>query len=236
MTIFSRLAQQFNARFKLLQVTNCYQCHQPCAINQLICTQCIEDFKTFPCIDLLNLPQVARHIKHQFVDGFYCFSHYEKPLSKWLGQLKYQQQLYLTRALGQFADQLLINVVAQFDETEDIMLTTVPIHPLKWSKRGFNQCHEILKRTGVVQAFDYQPALFFQARQETQQRQLSGAVRRRRSRSFVITDAARIKGRTIFIFDDVLTTGSTVNTLARLLKKAGANNVIVCTLALSLQR
>jgi len=40
-----------------------------------------------------------------------------------------------------------------------------------------------------------------------------------------------VKGRTILLIDDVLTSGSTVNECASVLKKAGAKRVDVLTLA-----
>ena len=42
---------------------------------------------------------------------------------------------------------------------------------------------------------------------------------------------ADLKGRTVLIVDDVLTTGATVNELARVIKKSGADQVFVITIA-----
>ena len=49
--------------------------------------------------------------------------------------------------------------------------------------------------------------------------------------SFKVTDRSQVKGKRILLIDDVLTTGSTVETVAEQLKKAGAREVIVLTVA-----
>jgi competence protein ComFC len=43
---------------------------------------------------------------------------------------------------------------------------------------------------------------------------------------FYVVDPAKVKGRIVIIADDVVTTGSTLNELAKELKKAGAKKVI----------
>ena len=43
--------------------------------------------------------------------------------------------------------------------------------------------------------------------------------------AFKVADAERVKGRTVILVDDVLTTGSTADACARALKRAGAVRV-----------
>ncbi len=49
--------------------------------------------------------------------------------------------------------------------------------------------------------------------------------------SFKVTERSQVKGKRILLIDDVLTTGSTVETVAEQLKKAGAREIIVLTVA-----
>ena len=49
--------------------------------------------------------------------------------------------------------------------------------------------------------------------------------------AFVLTRPEAIKGRSIALIDDVLTTGATANTLAAILRRAGASRVTVYCLA-----
>ena len=50
-------------------------------------------------------------------------------------------------------------------------------------------------------------------------------------RSFTVTQPARITGKHLLLVDDVFTTGTTVNECAKTLRKAGAAEVYVETLA-----
>lgn len=64
------------------------------------------------------------------------------------------------------------------------------------------------------------------------QQLLSAAERKRNLRqAFALTDEQPIKGRHVALIDDVLTTGATAESIARLLRKAGAARVDVYCLA-----
>jgi len=53
--------------------------------------------------------------------------------------------------------------------------------------------------------------------------------------AFRVTDPQRVKGRTVIVVDDVMTTGTTVSECARVLKKAGAERVSAATVARTLK-
>jgi predicted amidophosphoribosyltransferase len=61
---------------------------------------------------------------------------------------------------------------------------------------------------------------------------LSGAERRKNVRgAFEVRKAEDVEGRRILLIDDVFTTGATVQECANVLRKAGASEVYVLTLA-----
>ena len=72
-----------------------------------------------------------------------------------------------------------------------------------------------------------------QRRQDTQaQQQLNAAQRLRNLRqAFALAPASQVRGLHLAIVDDVLTTGATAESIARLLRKAGAARVDVYCLA-----
>ncbi|HZD93231.1 MAG TPA: phosphoribosyltransferase family protein, partial [Candidatus Sulfotelmatobacter sp.] len=49
--------------------------------------------------------------------------------------------------------------------------------------------------------------------------------------AFAVVRAERVRGRSILLVDDVMTTGTTVNECARVLRRAGAKEVFVATVA-----
>jgi len=57
--------------------------------------------------------------------------------------------------------------------------------------------------------------------------------RQQQQGSFAVRRGAELKGKTVLLVDDVLTTGSTASAAARTLKQAGAKRVIVAVIAVS---
>jgi ComF family protein len=115
------------------------------------------------------------------------------------------------------------------------VIMPVPLHRHRLMGRKFNQAallaQEISRRTGV-------PAdmlALTRVKATPPQVGLTEAERRRNlTGAFQVTAAARarVAGRKIVLIDDVITTGSTANASARVLRRAGAERVDVLTLAL----
>jgi predicted amidophosphoribosyltransferase len=49
--------------------------------------------------------------------------------------------------------------------------------------------------------------------------------------AYEITNSEKIKNKRIVLFDDIYTTGSTVNEISRILKENGAKKILVITIA-----
>jgi len=110
-------------------------------------------------------------------------------------------------------------------------LVPVPLHPERRKKRGFNQSAEIAswagKRVGVpvVEALRRVKATVPQAR-------LTRAERLRNLRgSLELAGGFDPQGRRLVICDDVFTTGATADACARILRRAGAAEVVALTVA-----
>lgn len=220
--------------------THCFLCGNNCAITEMVCGHCLTELPRWPVNDLLDSPQIANNIEHQFIDELYSFGDYQPPLSRWLKSVKYSRQTKLTRLLAQLIESHLANLPVATDSPDHStlfpVLTVVPIHVKKWSLRGFNQCHEIIKRCNAKNQYNYVPDLMIQLRDETKQAGLSGFRRRARRRNFQVNTNYRLDNQHVILFDDVLTTGSTVNKIANQLKQAGAKYVTVLTIAVAVKR
>ncbi|MFC0504181.1 ComF family protein [Micromonospora costi] len=84
--------------------------------------------------------------------------------------------------------------------------------------------------------FVVDPPLLIKTRATDKMRNTSSAADRRAVsdqlfESLVVPDAERVRGREIMVYDDVFTSGSTLNAVARRLKAAGAAAVYGLTLA-----
>lgn len=113
-------------------------------------------------------------------------------------------------------------------------LVPVPLHYQRLAARGFNQAawltQGVARRSGTLALVD---ALSRKRNTPSQggltarqrRRNVAGAFEVRKSRQ------SRIKGSTVTLVDDVLTTGSTLAACTKALKKAGATRVNVLVLA-----
>lgn len=160
-------------------------------------------------------------------DGAWCFGPYEGVLRRLVQIYKYECVESLSVPLGQ----LLADAFPR-DETFD-GLVPLPLHWWKWWKRGFNQAEllaqQLSKRTGLPVVHALKRTRFTKV-----QAGLSLAGRRSNVRgafAFKPRAAAAVKDRHLLLVDDVLTTGSTANACARLLKRAGARRVSILTVA-----
>ena len=141
---------------------------------------------------------------------------------------KYEQKFYLRRVLGEWlADNLEDpRLQAPFDR-----IVPVPLHPTRQRERGFNQAKvlaQLLARRAAVPMLDALQRIRYTTTQtrldrETRIQNLRNAFRMRKS-----VDVRQLH---LLLIDDVLTTGSTVDECARVLKDAGAASVRVVAVA-----
>jgi len=109
-------------------------------------------------------------------------------------------------------------------------ILSVPLHPKRQSQRGFNQAelisHYVHKKLNVPLVETYLRRVI----NTHDQASLSAAKRRQN-----IRHAFRYTGKTapyfVAVIDDVVTTGSTANEVARTLKKAGVKRVEIWAFA-----
>lgn len=113
-------------------------------------------------------------------------------------------------------------------------LIPVPLHRWRLLKRRYNQsammAHYLGRETGLPILHE----ALLRTRPTPTQGHLNFEERRKNvKKAFAVNDkyAADIKGKKLILIDDVYTTGSTVKECTKVLKKAGAQEVYVLTLA-----
>ncbi len=108
----------------------------------------------------------------------------------------------------------------------------VPLYKRRLREREFNQSALLARHTakhlGIQLALD----CLVKTRDTTPQVGMNSRDRFKNiKKAFIIKDSSVIRNRNALLVDDVFTTGATVRECSRVLKKAGADNVYVITLA-----
>lgn len=151
---------------------------------------------------------------------------YVPPLQEAIRLFKYHRKIALADALGAL-------MVQALDPPRDLdLLMPVPLHPARLREREFNQALLLADRVNRRLRLPLSYDNLVRLRRRPSQTDLTRAARLRNlRRTFSVLRPREVTGKKILLIDDVMTTGTTVNECAKALRKAGASDVYVCTLA-----
>ena len=208
--------------------------------NVEICSGCLSTLPyNHPCCTSCALPlaeDVAQPVlcgrciqKTPAFDYSYSLFRYEDALIKLVHQLKFSEKVSYARSIGEMLLSKLQQEVYCVEKLPDCLLP-VPLHRSRLKQRGFNQSIEIARVIARRLQLPIVHAAVIRRRSTESQTGLSAKQRHKNIRGAfdVVGD---LKGQHVLIIDDVVTTGSTVNELAKVLKKNGVKRVGVLSIA-----
>lgn len=175
----------------------CPQCSLP-STNNLICGACIASPPDF--------------------DATTSIFSYEYPISQLVQHYKYGQELHL----GNLFAKLLQHKLSAHKLPD--LIIPMPLHPKRLAERGFNQSLEVAKIVGKALniSVDYTACL----RTKYSPPQASLPLRQRATNiKGAFTCTKSLTGLRIGLIDDVMTTGASLNALAKAVKAKGASHV-----------
>lgn len=112
------------------------------------------------------------------------------------------------------------------------LITWVPLSARRRRKRGYDQAALLAGAAGRMLNVEAVPTLG-KKRDTPAQSGLKGEARRRANvlGAYDVLNSVQVSGRRVLLVDDVLTTGATLSECARVLRTAGATQVVCATLA-----
>lgn len=240
MRLLNSLYSTILNQYKTCQLTlgQCDLCQSQIIKQPMLCEHCWADLPRceYPIKggNLLHWPAVNKLFVRRDFDQLFCFAPYIWPIDHWLKQCKYHNRFELALLFAYLLESLWQEHIAPLLNS-NYLLTVVPIHPQKWQQRGYNQAHLMAKKLQHSVNALYNDKLLIRTKYTASQVGKSGHQRRRNLKNaFAMHPHVNHLPEQVIIFDDVITTGSTVNVMSRLLKQQGVKTVIVITLALSL--
>jgi ComF family protein len=104
------------------------------------------------------------------------------------------------------------------------VIVPVPLHRSRLWRRRYNQSAELARMLARDWKRAFDPFALIRSRATPSQGAMASAKARRRNvlSAFKVPDPSRVRGKSVLLLDDVLTTGATVEACARTLKRAGA--------------
>jgi len=118
-------------------------------------------------------------------------------------------------------------------ETKPDYLLPMPLHPNRLAQRGFNQAAEIARRLSPQVGIPWLADACQRVRDTPSQAGLDLKTRQRNLRGAFACDMD-LSGKRVALIDDVMTSGSSLNELARVVRKAGAVEIQAWVLARTL--
>ena len=112
------------------------------------------------------------------------------------------------------------------------LVTWVPLSQKRLKKRGYDQA--MLLAMSTMLKLDDAPVELLKKHTDVPAQSGVGSPEKRRaniSGVYAVTDEELVRGRRILLIDDIITTGATLSECARILRAAGAEDVVCCTLA-----
>ncbi len=153
----------------------------------------------------------------------WAVSDYGGDMARLIGCFKFGRLRELARPLS-------LTMAAKLPYGVEFAVVPVPTATGRVRARGYDHARLLARSLSEATNLDFLPAL----RRLGQARQ-TGSGRARRSRqlqgAFWVAYPHLVKGRQILLVDDVLTTGSTLTSAARALKRAGAKSIAAAVLA-----
>ena len=153
---------------------------------------------------------------------------YASPLQEAVRLFKYNKKVALADALGALMNRAMI----EHAHIDMDVIIPVPLHPARLRTREYNQSLLLADRVSRARHIPLSYENLIRTRETAPQTELSRAVRLKNlRRAFAVRRPEDVAGKRVLLIDDVFTTGTTVNECAKTLRKAGAAEVYVCTLA-----
>jgi ComF family protein len=159
-------------------------------------------------------------------DNAWAYGEYDGTLRKLIHLFKYGRVEPLAKPLGMLLSQALPRN-RQFD-----VIVPMPLHWSRQWRRGFNQSERLARVLSARTGLPLVTNAIRRRKSTPSQAGLTGAQRRTNvAGAFEVKRRHLIDGRCVLLVDDVLTTGATAGTCAAALRRAGAREVSVVTLA-----
>ncbi len=221
----------------LIAPHHCLKCNNE---GSICCQKCLGDLAQIRsdnvCYTCAKKEQILIGIcrdckRKQYLDGVFWFTNYDAEISKNLIEsLKFNNNYQASQAIGSAISSLYSSKVKAHLNIGKYIVSHIPTANKRVRQRGWDQAELIAKSFAKHQKLAHKPLLlrvssFDQIGATKKQRQEASA------KFFKIRSIKLVKGKKIILIDDVLTTGSSFNAAAKILKQRGAKKVYAIAFA-----
>jgi len=231
----TEITEPFAQLHRLLAAYCCPDCVSSfTAISSPICCCCGIMFKSRQGQDHLCGDCITRPKEFRIARAAVAYDH---QLMAVMHRFKYAGKIQLAGPLGGLMRKAYMRY---WDREEVDLILAVPLHTIKFRKRGFNQSYLLIRRWKSISApmvdkvvgIPINTDILIRSKETVSQTGLGRQQRLKNIKgAFRVKIPEKVIAKKVLLVDDVYTTGATVNECARVLLKAGAERVDVLTVA-----
>ncbi|NLW42111.1 MAG: ComF family protein [Tissierellia bacterium] len=203
-----------------LKRKDCLICDRKTNLHLTICDDCYN----------VLVPKKEKVTKgFKYVDEAYSCFYYSPLVSETLRRYKFGNQRYFYLL---FSELILEKIVSLKLYRKFDVLIPIPLHKKTLLKRGFNQIDLLTKYLATNLKKDNCTDVLLKTKFTKEQAMLNSIERKANlSGAFSIENKEKIQQKNILLIDDMITTGTTVEECAKILKSYGAKTVLVVSIA-----
>lgn len=221
----------FKRLLSLLFPERCTLCHKILTEDvTILCRACAVNAPYYP--NNAFRPTASRKRPYPFLDSFTAVWYYEEDVRRSLLRYKFHHGSFLAPKYAQLLSQQIRNQGSTID-----CITWVPVSRLRKMTRGYDQSQLLAEAVAKELGMEVLPLLV-----KIRNTRKQSTIRTHEARNANVLGAYRpintdqIRGKTILLIDDILTTGSTAGECAKTLLTAGAKQIHCAAVAAARHR
>ncbi len=199
-----------------------------------VCSVCGKIDKNWLCpncqkrVERLEKSCVVQIEYKKYEKLLYIFQ-YESLVRKLVLRYKFSNQAYLNHFFAQ--------MIAKNEENRSLLqqydcIIPVPMHVRKMQKRGYNQTELVTNELSKILQIPARNDILLKVVNTVTQSKLGAKARQSNIQHvFFVRKDIEVEGKKIILLDDIYTTGATSQECSRVLKEAGATEILVVVLA-----
>lgn len=166
------------------------------------------------------------------IDGLFAAFSYTEGIDLSIRSMKFGHQPRLSKTMSWLIYEQLScreSILPDFD-----VIIPVPMHPRKKRQRGYNQSELVGKDLSLLLNVPVRTDILIKSRYTKPQSTLKREERlHNMTDAFKIAQNSDVTGKNILLVDDVVTTGTTLNTCAKILTENGAAFIFATVIAIA---
>jgi ComF family protein len=213
---------------KILKINNlqiCVECKTKLKyINEPACKKCGKQLlleEQEYCYDCFCKP-------HQFTRGIALCSQ-EEWIKKSIYNFKYNNKREYAKI---YANEIVLRYKNRIESWNADVLIPIPLHQSKMRSRGFNQAEDLCRELSSKLHIPMSKDSIKRVKKTLPQKELNDKERIKNLKKAFKIDGIDVKSKRVILIDDIYTTGSTIDSVAAILKNFGVSEIYFITISI----